>query len=358
MGRVMTIRCLLAVAILTTSCHPNAAGAPEAPVEGTVVSVTGKVEAIWTGGATALAKGDGVRAADTIKTAPGAAVEIRLKRNGAIWSMRGNLSKRVDQSLAWSAPPAAKSDVLFGSVADASRVSAGRHQETEAASSGESVQRRAAAAAKRSEKDIPPNSPPSAITASAPPPQNQPAPAPESNGAPAPKREPESERKKADLVPGSGGGATASSQDKEDKPAEVPADAGRVTATGKPEPKKRKVSANAGLVSSESSTSSADQKADSSLDRISAPLWTVVDAGASDASAFRAALLAVGAGGCTAAGTVEMRFEIGADGKVGDVAVTSATGAVASSTLCIEDAIRATTFPVGKPAVVTVRFAR
>ena len=340
MGSVMTIRYILAVALLTTSCHANAAGTPEAPIEGTVVSVSGKVEAIWTGGATALAKGDGVRAADVIKTAPNAAVEIRLKRNGALWSMRGNLSKRVDQSLAWSAKPAAKSEVLFGSVPDASRVSAGRHQETEAASSGESLQRGAVARGKSSEKDIPPNLP-SPVTVAAVSAQNQPAP---------------ESKMKEDLVPGSGGGAAASAKRDEPGPAEKSgSDEKKKKSTG---PEREKLKANAGMISSESSMSSADAESGMKLDKLSASPWTVIDAGASDANAFRAALLAIGANGCTAAGTVEMRFEIGADGKVGDVAVTSAMGAIASSTPCLEDAIRAATFPVGKPTVVTVRFAR
>ena len=121
-----------------TALDPVAA--PVAPA-GEVRAVHGQVHAQRADAhKRALKVHDPVWADDTVTTAAAASVTIALDHNGAIWTLLGGRSKRIDRSAAWRAK---KGTAPLFTVAPTVEhtVAAGRHSEVEAATSEESAER-------------------------------------------------------------------------------------------------------------------------------------------------------------------------------------------------------------------------
>jgi hypothetical protein len=103
----------------------SASSAAATAVAGRVIEVSGAV----TVAGKPLAKGDTVKATDTIDTSGDGSVVIELAHNGVRWELGPNKHVRVDESVAWKEPKA------IGSAAEGSAesTSAGRHAERAAA---------------------------------------------------------------------------------------------------------------------------------------------------------------------------------------------------------------------------------
>ncbi len=369
----VTIRALVVFAFLSLSCSspaatagtptatPRAAVATATPAPtpatdpaGTVVAVKGAVQATTIAGVSrTLAQGDGVWPDETVKTPKDATVDIRLRHNGVVWSMRGGLQKRVDQSLAWTAPKASTTNVLFATVADASRVSAGRHSENEAAHSGESLIAPSrtvapggasgggagasgkfdASSAKDDEMDrrvVSPAPPPPPV------PLGQAASSGEDAGAPV-----SAKASSADSVPPTTEvEATKSSGEKKAAGPKTPDPV-------RPMEEKPKAKATSGM-------SNALDKDDARPGK-----WTITDHGKRKAKDLEKTLAKIPLGACSS-NVVLLRFtlEIGEDGRVGELVLLDAGGSGEADFVCVEAMLRATEFSRGAASVVSVRYAR
>ena len=141
------------LALCTVVACSRESGGPSitGPV-GEVTSVSGEVTATRPGaqGAMrALIVGAEVYADDTVATAAGSTVTIRLRHNHADWMLEGGKSQRVDRSVAWTAPRTGDGLTLGG---DPDRTAAaGRHVEPSAVA--EALAAPAAEEAKESDDD-------------------------------------------------------------------------------------------------------------------------------------------------------------------------------------------------------------
>jgi outer membrane biosynthesis protein TonB len=169
--------CGLACAVWLAACGSSSSdeAAPTGPV-GEAVQVTGSVSVVHEGAEQPLAVGGKVFGADEIVTGADGAVTIRLFHNEARWTLESGKRKRVDASLAWSAPAQAGGGVLAGNDTSESTAAAGRHAEKEAADTR-------ATAALLAERE---SSQAEAARAATPPPVTAPAPTPRPEPPPPP----------------------------------------------------------------------------------------------------------------------------------------------------------------------------
>jgi hypothetical protein len=133
---------LPAVFVLFTMASACVAAASKPAPDGVVVSVRGTVTATGSKSgesARTLVEHDAVWADDTVTTAPDASIEVRIGANGATWSLHGSVSKRVDKSLAWTAPKASRRENLLTGAKDRRTEAAGPHSENQAATSAKSA---------------------------------------------------------------------------------------------------------------------------------------------------------------------------------------------------------------------------
>lgn len=128
-GRISMV-CVLAWlgACGSSKSEQPAAGEPA----GEAIEVAGAVSVVHEGAEQPLVVGAKVFGADEIVTGANGAVTIRLFHNEARWTLESGKRKRVDASLAWSAPRQAAGGVLAANDPDDSTAAAGRHTEKEA----------------------------------------------------------------------------------------------------------------------------------------------------------------------------------------------------------------------------------
>ncbi|MBM4345053.1 MAG: hypothetical protein FJ100_16915 [Deltaproteobacteria bacterium] len=138
---------------------------------GKVEAVEGQVTAVRSAGgsvARQLAVANAVFADDTVTTALGASVAIRLAHNAALWRLEGGLAKRVDQSAAWKAPKDAAPQAVAQRAEPVQTASAGRHSAHEAAGTAESAVRAEPASAPAAPPEPGPAAPAPTVAAPAP----------------------------------------------------------------------------------------------------------------------------------------------------------------------------------------------
>lgn len=161
--------------LLGSSCSKESSSATTGPA-GVVVEMSGQVEATRAGGEPRpLALEAEVFADDTVETGPGSSVSIVLSHNNASLRLEADMSRRVDETLAWKAPRREGDSVLDRDVADQT-AAAGRHTEREAAGTA------ATAVANRETAAAPPAQPDPPVKAVAP----EPAPEPRAKPRPRP----------------------------------------------------------------------------------------------------------------------------------------------------------------------------
>ncbi|MCB9537250.1 MAG: hypothetical protein H6704_13440 [Myxococcales bacterium] len=122
-----------------SSSAPDEAPAPAAGDDtpaGVVLAVEGEVTATRAAegsAARALAVDAEVFADDTVKTAEGASVTVRLNHNNANWTLEGGKARRVDKGAAWRAPKGEPQPVAEAPGKRIDTTPAGRHAAVEAA---------------------------------------------------------------------------------------------------------------------------------------------------------------------------------------------------------------------------------
>lgn len=131
MARRISLLVVALAAVAFAACggdKSSSAPEPDGPA-GEVVELSGTVTAEASGKSRPLAVGDKVSATDTIVTAEGASVAIRLFHNDARWELGGGKKRVVRKSLAWSAP---KGSQVAGAKPNDTTMAAGRHAERQA----------------------------------------------------------------------------------------------------------------------------------------------------------------------------------------------------------------------------------
>ena len=363
-----------AILLLAPTATATATAPAAVEPDATVVALTGTVTVVPLSGTPhGLSVGDGLLASDTVKTAKNATVDVRVRKNRVVWSLRGGLSKRLDQSLAWTSEPASGTDVLFAGVVDASRTSAGRHGESEAGQSSESLMK------KRNNTSSASNAPP--------PPQPTPAGGKDQTrdadsagastaddaGAREARRVQERESRERQMM-----------QERQQQEERAAAEAQRARAekqqyeeasqrsarskAGVPTPTARYLGADSSMGGSDKRSGGAGAGGGGAelaeADRAKAPAapapvartaqWTVVDATGLDAAAVSKALeqLRKATDACgSPSSSVDLRFEIGGDGRVGEISILGAKGLDAKQLGCIQRILVGAKFPKKAGAV-------
>jgi hypothetical protein len=182
---VPNVRCFLPLLLLAGLWLGCSASEPESPPPaaagddtpaGVVLAVEGEVTATRAAEgapARALAVDAKVFADDTVKTAEGASITVRLNHNNANWTLEGGKTRRVDKGAAWRAPKGEPQPVAEGPAKRIDTTPAGRHAAVEAATTGEAALAEAAPAV---EEAAPLDDAP-AVAAAEPPPAAMPPPA-------------------------------------------------------------------------------------------------------------------------------------------------------------------------------------
>jgi hypothetical protein len=139
------IRAIVVGVLICVGLHACGKDSPPAvatsAAAGTVVEVSGKVNATRNGASRSLATGNEVFADDVVETASDGSVVIELTHNNARWSLEGGQQSRVDESVAFGLEKQAKSKVIEHATS-----AAGRHADRQAAETKESAVEAAPAA--------------------------------------------------------------------------------------------------------------------------------------------------------------------------------------------------------------------
>jgi len=195
------LRALFVVAVLAA---PPALDKPA----GTVVAVSGDVTAAAPGGAVRkLSVKDVVSGQDEITTSKMGAVTVRFEFNNVLWTLRGGLKRRVSDSLAWTAPVAAKNDPLFSNVPDGTGLAAGRDGTIGAAQSVAALHQAASPGASASSAVAPSPSGAHAVAKTAAVENKPPSPPRQASAQPPPPPPPEADMSSPDVSGGKAGEA-------------------------------------------------------------------------------------------------------------------------------------------------------
>jgi outer membrane biosynthesis protein TonB len=130
----MMLRGLVIGLVCALGCSKGSNATQTTGPAGVVVELSGTASATRDGAdPRPLAVDAQIFADDTVETGAASSVAIKLSHNNAALRLDAQMTRRVDQSLAWKAPKQQDDSVLEGRAVDDQTAAAGRHTEREAA---------------------------------------------------------------------------------------------------------------------------------------------------------------------------------------------------------------------------------